>query len=395
MSKGSLSSLQETGEKLDARWAREFAGKPRHTRELDVLDKMIEKADSVVRKARNLTGAAADELRRSASERLQLFQRERAAIAEAQFDKPQLGEVHRLGRQADHAYALWRRHFAGQDRRTRDLGMLDGMIRTLASVHEGLERLAPTQPGLVKAEALPNLAAQLELFRSERNEITKAKKSITGRDVVVCALNEAQQGLDRYRAHFAGQPRITCNADMLAAIVARLDGLLATLEAAPAADLADVQDNLRIVREQRALYVNEVAQVRAAHAAAPVSDASNQLALAANKVFEGYQQNFAGQSRGTRNLQMLSEMCDRLHDIQAQMHTLATAHDDAMARKNEGIVEERVLVYETEWIEIAKAKTQMAEQAAGQTLGTPTKSTTAQAPRAPESLDSLIRIRKD
>lgn len=249
MSKGSLSSLQETAEKLDARWAREYAGKPRHTRDLDALDKMIEKADSVVRKAKSLTGTGTEELRKSAAERLELFQNERAAIAEAQFDLPKLGEVHRLGRAADAAYANWRRHFAAQDRRTRDAGLLDAMIDAIAASHAGLTAIHATQPELVKPEGLHDMKTQLELLKDERNEIAKAKKATTGRDKVVCALDEGQQCLDRYRVHYAGQPRVTADADALERIVARLDGLLTMLDSAPAADKVDLGDNIRIVRE--------------------------------------------------------------------------------------------------------------------------------------------------
>lgn len=69
------------------------------------------------------------------------------------------------------------------------------------------------------------------------------------------------------------------------------------------------------------------------------------------------------------------------------MKRLATTFDDAVAVKNEQIVEERIRVYETEWIEISKAKTEAVTQAAKKAIGI--------APTEFPSLDSLIRIRKD
>lgn len=358
MSRGSYDSLKATSDKLDGRWQREFAGKPRHTRDLGVLDGMIEKAEGVVRKAKALRGESGEALRRYASEQLALFTKERAAIAEAKFERPEIASVHELGRAIDATTAVWRRHYAGQDRRSRDLVRLEGLVSELGALYERLGAIAAAHPDLVKLEGLEGIGNQLELLKSEVKAVGEAKAALAGRDRVVNAFTEAQQGLDRYRAYFAGQPRASCEPAILEAILGRLDAALAILDAASAEDREGVDDfekNRTVVREQRDLYQQELGLVKTARAAAPIRDRSGLLGGAANGVFQKYQEHFAGQSRATRDLRLLSDMCDRLVDIAAQMKELSEQHDDLVARKNLEIVEERIKVYENEWIEVQKA----------------------------------------
>jgi hypothetical protein len=85
-------------------------------------------------------------------------------------------------------------------------------------------------------------------------------------------------------------------------------------------------------------------------------DRSNQLGMVANQLFQIYQREFAGQARATRNLQLLSDLCDRLGELSELMTEHDTATEEPLNRKNMPTVDERLRRYESEWMEIAKAK---------------------------------------
>ena len=120
-----------------------------------------------------------------------------------------------------------------------------------------------------------------------------------------------------------------------------------------------------------ASWQKELVLIREARAEAEPRDMTNQLGGVANLMFQVYQREFAGKDRTTRDLQLLSEVCDRL----AEIGNLMAAHDkkhEPINRKNIPIVEDRLRRYEQEWIEINKAK-QPAAQASAQAQATTTR----------------------
>jgi hypothetical protein len=362
MSRGTLESLKALGAKLDARWSREFAGMPRHTREIDVLDKMVEKAASIVRKAKPLKGTAADALKASGAERLALFQKERAAIAEARYDKPEIGEVFRIGRDVDADYARWRRHFAGQDRRTRDLALLEGLVARLKAAHARLVAIQAGQPEVVGAEFVRDLGTQVELLRDELSEISKARRALVGADRVIAAVSVAHGAVRRYRTHFAAQSRLAADSLLLESLIAVMEASLAEADAVAEtvwsehAQAADLARDLGTLREELGIWLNERPLIAAAQAAATPEARGAALATVANALFSRYQQDFAGQARATRDLALLTTLCDRLTDVDGQMRALSELTSDPVLRKNQAIVEERLRLWEAEWMEISRAK---------------------------------------
>lgn len=368
MSKTTLASTKALSDKLHGRWMREFAGRSRHTRDLAALDKLIEKANSLARKSKGLKGEKADEVEKLLIDRLRMYRTERGLIAEAVYERPEIAEIHGLGLEIDRALACWRRHFAGRDRRTRDLVMLDQQV--LAKLGKALGRmreLAGANPDLVKAEQLESLTGQFEVFKDERSEIDKARRAVAeaaGSDRAALLVVEAQQALERYRVHFAGQPRVACSLLRMDAIVALLGRVKAELEALPEAARAAQNENLMVLTNELAARREERAAIAEALAATTPRERGGQLGLVANQMFQVYARDFAGKDRGTRNLQLLGNVCDRLTDIAEQMAELDAAGDDPINRKNRPVVEDRERAYEREWMAIAQAKAEQAAKAA-------------------------------
>jgi hypothetical protein len=359
MAKATLASIRSQSDKLHRRWQREFAGKPRHSRELSELEKIVQNTAVLAKKAKGIPGDKGDELERVVTERLKLYREERDAIADAQFDRPEVAEIHVQGQRVDRAMSIWRRHYAGRDRRTRDLPRLDVVIRTL---QEGLPRLeALAEHPEVKKESLDSLRTQLEVLKDERSEIVKLRKNAEPAVRVASLLAEAQSALEQYRVHFAGQPRATCSPARLERMIAMLDRVTRALgeaDVAGANEEADQarKDNLALMTGHLDAWRAELPELERALREVSTRDRSNQLGMVANQLFQIYQREFAGQARATRNLQLLSDLCDRLGELSELMTEHDTATEEPLNRKNMPTVDERLRRYESEWMEIAKAK---------------------------------------
>ncbi len=366
MAKATLESIRTLSEKLHNRWMREFAGKPRHTRNLGELEKLLEKAAGLTHKAKGIPGEKGDALEKVVVERWKLYRAERDSIAQAQYERPEVAEIHGLGQEIERALAVWRRHYAGRDRRTRDLPRLDAVIHTLAIALPRLDALKEHPE--VKKESLEGLQGQLEVLKDERGEIEKLRRSADASQRNVIVLAEAQSALDQYRVHFARQPRATCTPARLERLVATLAKAIEELAALPTPSEAEAADahakNLALLNSHLVAWKSELPLLLAARAAIEPRDLTNQLGAVANQLFQLYQREFAGKERGSRNLQLLSDMCDRLTEVGELMTLHDTATREAINRKNVPVVDERLRRYESEWVEIAKAKAAQA-QAAG------------------------------
>ncbi|MFO0744174.1 MAG: hypothetical protein U1F43_00680 [Myxococcota bacterium] len=362
MSKGTLQSIRTQSDKLHNRWTREFAGKPRHTRDLAALDKLVEKAQALARKAKQIPGEKGDELEKVVRERLTLYATERGAIAEVKFERPEVAEIHALGLVVDRTLAAWRRHFAGRDRRTRDAQLLETLVQRLSKAVARLGELGPQNTDVVKVESLDSIRGQLEVMKDERSEIDKLRRAMPEADRTSVALAEAAAAMDRYRVLLGGQPRASCS-------LAHLDAILQTMRRVQAElskpEVAEAQaQNLAVITQNLEAYEAERPRIEQALAETAPRERGGQLAAVANRLFQVYQQSFAGQSRATRDLKLLSDICDRLTDVAEQMVELDRVHDEPLTRKNVPVVDDRLRRYEAEWLEIAKAKTAAAQKAA-------------------------------
>lgn len=381
MAKATLESIRTQSEKLHNRWTREFAGKPRHTRDLAELEKLLEKAAALAKKAKGIPGEKGDALEKVVVERFKLYRTERDAIAEAQYDRPEVAEIHALGQRVERALAIWRRHYAGRDRRTRDLTRLEWVIAELGFAVPRLRALAEHPE--VKKDQLEGLEGQLELLKDERSEIDKVRRALEPGQRPMFLLAEAQSALDQYRVHFAGQPRATCSLARLDRMIAMLERVTGELEA-----LGEEQaQNLGLLRQQLANWRAERAEIALAKESTAARELTSQLGAVANQLFQIYQREFAGKPRNTRNLQLLSDVCDRLTEVADLMAEHDRATREPINRKNLPVVDERVRRYEAEWFEIGKA---IAEQAQKQAA-----SGAAQAPRPAAALPGISIAKKE
>ncbi len=122
-----------------------------------------------------------------------------------------------------------------------------------------------------------------------------------------------------YDAHFAGQPRISRDPEMLDDLARQLDAVAAGLDGLPAADREAMLEELRADRE---MYRREAAAVREAQSAGPDAFEAHHLATWSRITSARYRRHFAGKARATRDLGLLGELLADLERLRVAMDTL-------------------------------------------------------------------------
>jgi hypothetical protein len=123
--------------------------------------------------------------------------------------------------------------------------------------------------------------------------------------------DELAQIQARYDAYFAGQPRMSRQAEFLDEMVTQLNAM-STTDAALTTQIA----------EAKALYLKEATTIRQAQAGGPDAFAAHRLSSWANLAFARYRHHFAGHSRSGRDMGLLGEMIAELEDLDAEMAEL-------------------------------------------------------------------------
>ncbi|MCB9739553.1 MAG: hypothetical protein H6747_09820 [Deltaproteobacteria bacterium] len=169
-------------------------------------------------------------------------------------------------------------------------------------------------------------------------------------------LKDRLDGLhQQYQLHFAGQPRVTRNPEMMRAMLEsaravrqELAGLSANDEVRQAQALAEERVNL-YHGEQRSI-------VQARSEAGDKGVEASWLGQRANHLFHRYRRHFAGRSRSTRDLALLAEMVRDLRGIRAEMATLASGWSSDQLRNDIGVVDQYLGLFEGEQKEIKGAR---------------------------------------
>jgi len=169
---------------------------------------------------------------------------------------------------------------------------------------------------------------------------------------IVEALRRRIDAIHRqYEGHFAGQPRITRDPALLDAMVAELAEVAGEAKA-----LEGAEDIAEAAEKNRELYESEASLIREAQELGPDAYLANEIASWANLCFSRYRRHFAGKSRATRDMELLSEMKAEVERLAGELQPLLPkleggSHDwvkDALARHAE--------LFETELEAIREAR---------------------------------------
>lgn len=254
---------------LDSRrYSRHFAGKPRPTRDLGLLEEMIaaerQRKDELERiAARHEAGWRSDSI--EAMQRgIDLYTNERAAVLDArkQLSSAERAQVYATAANAQ--FGLYRTHFEGQARRTRRSSLLERILVQLEDIAAGMEAVKAT--GLNSDANDGNIQKVRDRIAHHRAELGKVKqaRATTRPGELSGALGDEANGLFReYRSNFAGKARSDVDADLLSTICDKLYAVARSIEdLAAETGLEVAEKNLAITIDNLKAYEREWARIQ-------------------------------------------------------------------------------------------------------------------------------------
>ena len=362
MSAALIESLRDRLEGVHAQYHLHFAGQSRLTRNAEMMRMMIEQAGAIETEAKGLNLKADPSLQallELCEERLSLYRSELTQIQRAQTEAGPHGiEAAWHGTRANFVISRYRRDFAGENRGTRDLGLLAEMIADLDAIQAEMIELSTVYGGGSLADDLGVVGEYLEMFRAEQQEIASARDAGSLDDQASNLAGFANSQFELYRLHFAGQARVSRRPELLERMVNNLTSTLERMKGLQSNGL-HVQynsDNIAVVEERLGLWREELTAIRDVRSQTPLLTMVENLSEAAEAVLEIYNEQFAGQGRESRDLQLLGALCDRLTELERQMNRLARVQPLTQNERNLEMTRDAIIMLSEEWEEVAKAK---------------------------------------
>jgi len=347
------SELMERLERIDSRYRGRFAGHPRISRDPEELQKLQAEVREVATAAGEVSDASLDE-RIKAS--LDLFERELAAIHEAQAAGPAAVQAHRIVTLTAFVYARYTRFYAGQNRATRNVSLLEELVGDLKAFETDLARLVAQ--GADRSADLNRVRESIQIYEREVGAIRSARGSDSLPQQAQRYATLANDLFDRYRTLFANKSRISRSTRALDSLIRGLGEIHAQMLALRTRGVTgDVHaKNIALVSDRLEQWNTERRAIQEVLDKAPLSDRIGYLGGAANELFTQYRENFAGQDRRTRQLSLLGNLIEELWYIQREMDAIDQGDGDDTNARNLSIVTDQLRMYDREYGEIAKVQ---------------------------------------
>lgn len=339
-------------DRLQEQYRIQFAGRARVSRDPEVMERMIEQLASVAPQV-----AGKPDLQTRWDDSNELFRKEFQAIMAARA-VPGALQAHRLRQWAELSMGRYRRAFAGRNRHTRDLGLLEDLRTALEAQRARIAALHEESAALGLEADLGRIDNTLGLCRTESDQIRQARLQGSHEDQGTRYANLANTQFRLYQEGFAGKARLSREPARLTRIVTELEGIAAGMARLQAAGFASEPNdrNFKIVTERVHAYKAEAASIAEAHRTAPTNERVGALATAANALFEEYRDNFAGQDRSTRDEDLLDGIIERLWPVARQMDAIDQELGDEINERNLRLVTDNLVLYAREWDAIRTAK---------------------------------------
>lgn len=362
MKRANLKELRQQAQEIYQEYGARFAGKPRATRDLDALDSIVSRLEDLVKEARSLRNGgknpALSSFIEQAVENLETYDKERDQIAKVQQQGPLVVEGSTLATWANLLFGQYFRHFAGKPRATRDLGLLNEIISGLEVIESQMRTLAGGSSVESVAADLETVQKNLEVYREERGNILSARQNGTLEEQASYLAMVANEQFGIYNFHFAGRPRVSRRPELLHRVISTLQATRDSMQGLADQGFGSQQNrnNINLIDNQLETYRSELDQVQEARRSTAPEQLVGQLGSAANWAMGQYGENFAGKDRATRDLEMLSRICDELLNTGRQMRELQADVDSEANEKNLHIVLDNLMLYQMEYEEIQKVQ---------------------------------------
>ena len=323
--------LQRQFDDLHLRFQLQFADHVRLTRDLPRLDRLIADAQALVEESERLAPQDRtptwQRLFDTADRRLFTYQQARGAIAQAQsvagLRDRDASVLTGRARLVLHRYV---RHFAGHDRRTRDLGRMDEILRDLQQIQEQLRPMAGRIQVPSVAEEISALLEFLNFFHAERGEILEAWRTGSRLDQSESLAAIAENLQSAWKLHVEDESPDLRRPGLVDRLIASQDLVLEALMTLRHANMPDEHEE-RIAKTARALVKWQDERDHAAGRRADVPREVPPEVLHANllqraeAIFARYRAQLTGE-HADRDLGLLGDLCDRMDEIERQLTDL-------------------------------------------------------------------------
>ncbi len=360
MSQSSFKVLKQRAEDVYKRYTAHFSGKPRSTRDPELIGELIEELEDIIAIGKEeLNGGrnpALVSVLDMARENLNTYREEREKILEAQSGGGVSQNEARLAREANLAFGRYYRHFANENRATRDLALLTEIIVELERIEKAFGRLADEGEDVSKNHDV--VTKNLSTYRDEYRAIERAQEQGAPDEQADILATLANDQFAIYRNHFAGKPRPTRRPELLERVISQLKRIHKTMFSLRQGGLKSEANerNMEIVAQNLEVYKSEIDKIRQARKEVTTEQIAGSLGSAANDIMAEYREHFAGENRSTRDLDQLSLLCDQMCEIAYQMRAIQRDEPSEMNEKNLGIVIDSWSLYEQEYKKVEEVQ---------------------------------------
>lgn len=352
MSDSTLAELQKELEQLDASYLEGYAGKDRSTVDPGGLVELGGRAKRALDRVDALGALTAGEevtkLRAELEQRVDLYEREKRMVAAAREMGPAFERFGIEGAAANFVFDRYNRHFAGQSRDTRDLGLIKEMVEELKGIKKRMLAIGGKKlPEPMQAD-VDIVNSNIERYQLEEREIPKAQLTGTSEEQADRWAFLANQQFAVYANHFAGKSRLTRRPALLVRVCDNLKryrtGMFDLKNRG--LDSQSNTNNIGIVDGRLQAYEKELVEIRKVRSGVKLVDIMGALGNAANELFAEYRDNYAGKDRTGVDLERLGLMLDQLDEIRRQMEELGRVEKNEVNSKNQNVVRE----YQANWV---------------------------------------------
>lgn len=358
----SVDEIQREARDIFDTYDAEFAGQPRASRDVELLDDLIERLENLLDRARSKLNGGQNETLVSvieqSSENLEIYRTERKAIREVREGGEAPARASRLATWANAEFHRYFRHFAGEARATRDLELLNDILTELSSVEEEMEALADDEDVEGLEQDLETVEANLETYREERERIVEARQEGTPEERASYLAAAANEQFAIYSELFGGKDRATRRPTLLRRVIRSLEQIQRRMKELRDEGTASAENerNIEIVGDNLSTYRDELEAIQDARESVDREQLAGRLGSAANEVFETYREEYAEHDRSTRDLDQLGRMCDELYHLGREMESIGEESTLEMNEENLTIVLENLSLYQSEYDAIADAQ---------------------------------------
>lgn len=352
MAEKTLADIEQELASIDRAYEEGYSGKDRNKVDPSALEKLVKRTQAQKAELEKLgaltAGETAGNLLRDIEGRIALYEREAALIGAAREMGPGFEKFSMDGAAANFVFDRYNRHYAGQSRDTRDLGLLKELVEELRQIKKRMVATGGKKLPAPMARDLDLITQNIERYQAEEREIPRAQATGTPEEQANRYAFLANQQFAIYQAFFAGQARVTRRPQLLVRLTDNLKRYRAAMFDLKnrGYDSAQNKNNIDIVDGRIDAYEKELVEIRKTRSSVKLAEIMGVLGGAANDLFEEYRNDFANKDRAGVSLEQLAGLIDKLDELRRQMEELGRVEKNEMNAKNVAIVRD----YQASWI---------------------------------------------